>query len=193
MFSSWYLITKNVRVRVIPKLNPKFVHFLAVLFLCHTLGYDFVLFDIFFVFEELSVCMIMRYFNVIKYSKNMEISCFIFYYFAFFATFSRLSWILWRVVLSSCNWLSITVVDENIEYSAGIHDFIKKKEILDIEWTSIWGKHNIFSRMVKQSLFTLNQVYFWKRKWFNSNFHEMNHVSLIFSKSTHNFLTSGQV
>ncbi len=118
---------------------------------------------------------------------------FYFLFFAFFPTFSRLSWILRRVVLSSCNWLCITVVDENIEYSARIHDFIQKNEILDIERTTIWVKHNIFWQMVKQSLFTLNQVYFWKRKWFNSNFHEMNHVSLIFSKSTHNFVTSGQV
>ncbi len=108
-------------------------------------------------FKEWYICLIIWYSKTLKYLKNTEFSCFIFYFSTFSTIFSSSSQFSRRVILSRCNKMIVTVLDENIDISFQIHDFTKKKKIWTQDDTEIWMNHNIFRWVVNISLFISNQ------------------------------------
>ena len=87
---------------------------------------------------------------------------------------------------------SKTVLDENVDISTQIHDFTSKNENLNIKCNNL-NESQSFRTSGKQVIIPIELNIDLPDEVNQCSIHGMNHVSLIFSTRTPNFLMSGQV
>ena len=85
---------------------------------------------------------------------------------------------------------SKTVLDENIDISTQIHDFMSKNEIFEHGVHNNLNESKYFWTSGKQIIIHIESNIDLHDEVNQYSIHGMNHVFLIFSKTTENFLTS---